>query len=217
MKTTLPAGLVQCVERIQSRNIKSTIDPVDIIAEHLAKDFSPQRITEFCRVFWDTLPNGGVAWDTVSGAFPAGLDDAAERLVRRVAFGYWPETEAETGILLGIDWLEVTKNIRVAAEVLKNTASELTRNALTLAGARLALYALSWLHCFVALEPELERRRREGVDEDGRTGPIAAELYNNFGVWVNQLREVVSESGMEFAEAGRIEAMGLRLRALCGG
>ncbi len=157
------------------------------------------------------------AWDTVSGAFPAGLDDAAERLVRRVAFGYWPETEAETGILLGIDWLEVTKNIRVAAEILKNTAAELTRNALTLAGARLALYALSWLHCFVALEPELERRRREGVDEDGRTGPIAAELYNNFGVWVNQLREVVSESGMEFAEAGRIEAMGLRLRALCGG
>ncbi len=66
VKTTLPAGLVQCVERIQSRNIKSTIDPVDIIAEHLAKDFSPQRITEFCRVFWDTLPNGGVAWDTVS-------------------------------------------------------------------------------------------------------------------------------------------------------
>ena len=154
-------------------------------------------------------------WDAIAKAFPPNLSDAEERLVRRTAFGEWPESEEAMATLSGIDWLAVTKNIKTAADALKNIAASLQRNATTLVGARLALYALSWLHCFVALTPELERRRRLKFDEDGRTEPIAAELYNNFRNWETHLRELYTESGLEFPEAGRIEAMGLRLKGMC--
>lgn len=156
-------------------------------------------------------------WEVASNAFPGGLDEREERLVRQTAFGRWPEDEGDKALLKRIDWLEVTKRIRSAADVLKNAVADLTRNAQTLTGARLALYALSWLHCFVALEPELERRRRLRFDDDGRTEPIANELYNNFVAWHSHLREVYSESGLEFSEMEKIEAMGLRLKGLCDG
>lgn len=156
-------------------------------------------------------------WDAIARAFPPGLDDDEERFVRRVAFGLWPETEKEMALLENIDWLSVTKNIKTAADALKNIASGLQRNATTLIGARLSLYALSWLHCLVALTPELERRRRLKYDDDGRTEPIANELYNNFLNWEAHLREMYGESGLEFVETPRIEAMGLRLKGLCEG
>ncbi len=114
-----------------------------------------------------------------------------------------------------INWLGVTKNVRIAADALKNIASALQRNAATLVGARLSLYAMSWLHCLVALTPELERRRRQGYDDDGRTEPIANELYSNFCNWEAHLRELCGESGLELVEMSRINAMGLRLKGLC--
>ncbi len=154
-------------------------------------------------------------WDAIARAFPPGLSDDEERFVRRVAFGLWPETEEEKALLAGIDWLGVTRNIKIAADALKNIASGLQRNAATLIGARLALYAMSWLHCLVALTPELERRRRLKYDADGRTEPIAAELHSNFLNWEEHLRELCAESGLELVETARIEAMGARLKALC--
>ncbi len=156
-------------------------------------------------------------WDIVAAAFPAGLDGEGERLVRRTAFGRWPETEEEFALLAGIDWAGVAGRIREAVDALKDTAAGLTRNSMTLSGARLALYALSWLHCFVALEPELEHRRKTGFDEDGRTEPIAKELYNNFAAWHAHLKSAYAESGLEFSEMGMLESMGLRLKGLCDG
>ena len=156
-------------------------------------------------------------WDAVTAAFPAALMEDEERLVRQVAFGRWPEDEKEWALLTGLDWPAITKKIRAGADVLKTAASDLNRNALTLSGARLALYALSWLHCFVALTPELERRRGSKYDEDGRTEPIATELYNNFLAWHSHLQEMHTESGLEFGELERVEAMGLRLKGLCEG
>ncbi len=156
-------------------------------------------------------------WDSVSAAFPSGLTPADERLIRRTAFGRWPDDGRTREILAGIDWMEVTRNIRAAAESLKNVAAGLSRNASTLSGAKLSLQALSWLHCFAALEPELSKRRKGRYDEDGRTGPIAEELYNNFQVWQASLRELFSESGLEISELGQVEEMGARLKELCGG
>lgn len=154
-------------------------------------------------------------WETLASAFPPGLDDNDEKLVRRTAFGAWPESEAERKKLQAIDWLAVTRRIKTAADALRAAAADLSRNAVTLSGARLALYALSWLHCFVVLTPELERRRRERYNADARTEPIANELYNNFRAWHAHLQEVHGESGMEFAEMPDVEAMGLRLKGLC--
>lgn len=154
-------------------------------------------------------------WGAIARAFPPGLSDAEELLVRRTAFGEWPDEEESMATLSGIDWLAVTKNIKTAADALKNIASGLQRNATTLVGARLSLYAMSWLHCFVALAPELDRRRKLKYDEDGRTEPIAAELYNNFLNWEAHLRELYTDSGLEFTESEKIEAMGLRLKGMC--
>lgn len=156
-------------------------------------------------------------WDAVTAAFPSGLKEEEERLVRRVAFGHWPEDESEWKLLSRLDWPKVTRSIRTGADVLKAAAADLSRNALTLSGARLALYALSWLHCFVALTPELERRRSSKYDDDGRTEPIATELYNNFLAWHSHLQEMHTESGLEFSELERVESMGLRLKGLCEG
>ncbi len=156
-------------------------------------------------------------WDALAQAFPSGLSSKDELLVRQTAFGRWPKDEREFAILSGIDWLAVTRNIKSAADALKTAASGLSRNTSTLAGARLSLYALSWLHCFVALTPELERRRKLHWDEDERTEPIATELYNNFQSWFSHLHELYGESGLEFTEMSDIEAMGLRLKGLCEG
>ena len=156
-------------------------------------------------------------WNAVVAAFPPGLTPGEEMLVRRTAFGEWPEDEESLAILAGIDWLEVTRHIRIAADALKTAAAGLSRNATTLAGAKLSLHALSWLHCFVALAPELERRRRLRSDDDGRTEPIAAELYNNFKAWQTILHELFGESGLELVEAPQIESMGLRLKGICEG
>lgn len=155
-------------------------------------------------------------WDAVGMAFPPGLSAAQEILVRRTAFGRWPE-ESDGEALSSIDWLEVAQKIRTAAESLKNIAADLSRNAATLTGARLSLFALSWLHCFLALTPELERRRASKYDEDGRTEPIAAELYNNFLAWQGNLQNLAAESGLEIGEMAQVESMGLRLKGLCEG
>ncbi len=156
-------------------------------------------------------------WDALAKAFPPGLSPREELLVRQTAFGRWPGNEPEFAVLSGIDWLAVTKNIKSAADSLKLAAAGLSRNTSTLAGARLSLYALSWLHCFVALVPELERRRKLHWDDDERTEPIARELYSNFQSWFGHLQELYGESGLEFAEMAGIEAMGLRLKGLCEG
>lgn len=156
-------------------------------------------------------------WDAVSKAYPPGLTVDGETLVRRTAFGYWPETERDMRLLSGIDWLGVTGNIKNAAEALKQAAVGLSRNAATLSGARLSLYALSWLHCFAALVPELEKRQGPDGDDDGRVSPIAHELLSNFRAWHTHLQELSGESGLEFSEMPRLEAMGVRLQALCDG
>ncbi|MCC8166860.1 MAG: hypothetical protein LIQ31_12090 [Planctomycetes bacterium] len=156
-------------------------------------------------------------WDSIAAAFPPGLSPAEEMLVRQTAFGRWPETDEEFQFLARIDWLAVTRNIRSAADAMKAAVTDLSRNAATLVGARLALYALSWLHCFVALTPELERRRRDKWDEDARTEPIANELYSNFTAWHSHLQELYAESGLELSELDRVDAMGLRLKGLCEG
>ena len=156
-------------------------------------------------------------WEHIAAAFPPGLSEAEEKLVRRTAFGRWPEADEDFRVLSGVDWLAVTKNIKSAAESLKTAAAGLSRNAATLAGAKLSLYALSWLHCFVALMPELERRRQEGYDGDARTEPIANELANNFRAWHSHLQEAYAESGLEFCEMPEVESMGLRLQGLCEG
>lgn len=156
-------------------------------------------------------------WETIALAFPPGLSLDEERRIRRTAFGAWPETEEEREFLGDIQWLEVIRNIRTAAEALKNVAGGLTRNLATLTGAKLSLQALSWLHCFVALMPELARRRKLRYDADGRTEPIARELYENFTTWQESLRELSEESGLEIAEMRQIDAMGHRLKGLCDG
>ncbi|MDR1745396.1 MAG: hypothetical protein LBS30_06560 [Planctomycetota bacterium] len=156
-------------------------------------------------------------WEAIARAFPSGLSAGDEQLVRRAAFGEWPESDAARATLSGIDWPTATRNIRVAADALKSIASGLQRNAGTLTGARLSLYALSWLHCFVALVPELERRRLAGDGGDGRTGPIAAELLANFRSWETQVRGLSAESGLEFVETRQIEMLGARLKELCEG
>ncbi|MCC8181013.1 MAG: hypothetical protein LIP23_08920 [Planctomycetes bacterium] len=155
------------------------------------------------------------SWDAVAACFPADLPPEAERLVRRTAFGQWPESDEALETLAEIDWLGITKNIRAAADLLKDVAATLNRNTATLSGAKLSLHAISWLHCFIALTPELARRRRFDYDEDGRTESIAAELFNNFAVWHNYLVELQEESGLEIAEMPLIEDMGMRLRELC--
>lgn len=154
-------------------------------------------------------------WGNITKAFPPGLTEDAETLVRRTAFGHWPEEVRERRILESIDWMGVANTIKDAAESLKYAAGSLSRNAATLSGARLSLYALSWLHCFVALASELERR--QGRDDDGRTRPIASELMNNFRAWHAHLQELYAESGLEVSEMPQIEAMGVRLKALCEG
>ena len=156
-------------------------------------------------------------WDALSDAFPPGLSDTHERLVRRTAFGDWPESAEAGAVLRGIDWAEVAEGIKSSADLFRSVASGLTRNAATLVGAKLGLFALSWLHCFIALTPELDRRRREKFDADGRTETIAGELYNNFLNWQNNLKELQNDSGLEFSETAKIEAMGLRLKGLCEG
>ncbi|MCL2000485.1 MAG: hypothetical protein FWG74_03540, partial [Planctomycetes bacterium] len=154
-------------------------------------------------------------WDSVSSAFPAGLAPAEETLIRRIAFGHWPENERAREILSRINWLEVNRNVRLAAESLKNVAASLSRNASILSGARLSLQALSWLYCFAALEPELSIRCKGKYDEDGRIAPIAKELYQNFKVWQASLQELISESGLKISELRRIKEMGARLKELC--
>ncbi len=156
-------------------------------------------------------------WELVGDAFPQNLAPDKELLVRQTAFGSWPTDSGSAEALSAIDWLEMAKRIRAAAESLKNTAAGLSRNVSTLAGAKLSLHALSWLHCFAALVPELERRRRGRYNEDGRTEPIATELYNNFQAWHEHLESLYQESGLEIAEMPRIESMGLRLKGLCDG
>ncbi|MCC8191176.1 MAG: hypothetical protein LIP77_11180 [Planctomycetes bacterium] len=155
-------------------------------------------------------------WDTVASAFPAHLSPADETVLRQTAYGAWPEEDGFR-VLAAVDWAEVATNVRAAAETLKATVDGLSRNAGTLTGARLALYALSWLHCFHALLPELERRRSAHYDEDGRTEPIAKDLYTAFLVWQTQLREMVADSGLELPEMDQVESMGLRLKGLCEG
>lgn len=154
-------------------------------------------------------------WDAVTAAFPPGLSDAMERTFRRTAFGYWPERPEEWRQLTHPDWLGVAEKIRVAAQNVQNAADGLTRNVATLTGARLSLYALSWLHCFTALAPELEARLRGDVGEDGRSEPIAKELFKNFRNWHSCMLEMQNESGLEFAEMPALEDMGMRLRTLC--
>ncbi len=168
-------------------------------------------------LYGDAGPSVAATWDAVTAAFPAGLTPAEEKLVRRTAFGHWPDDHRSRETLTGIDWLTVTKNIRVAADALKNTVAALSRNATTLAGAKLSLQAMLWLHCFAALGPELEKRRKGKYDEDGRTGPIASELYNSFLAWQAALRDLFAESGLEISELPQIDAMGERLKALCEG
>lgn len=153
-------------------------------------------------------------WDAVDACFPRKLDREQEILVRRIAFGYWPQTRPELELLIDIDWLEVTKHIRVAAEKLRNVAGNLTRNAITLAGAKLSLHALSWLHCYAALMPELARRIQAHDDSDGRTKPIAAELINNFGVWHACLSELTEDSGLDIAEMPLVDETGQQLRQM---
>ena len=175
-----------------------------------------------CALLFSNLLYGEAApqvmnmWNDIVAAFPPGLTEEEEILVRRTAFGQWPEKE-EFDTLTEIDWLEATRHIKIAAEALKNVASGLNRNAVTLTGARLSLYALSWLHCFLALTPELELRRRNNYDDDGRTEPIATELYNNFLAWQTNLQNLAAESGLEISEMTDVESMGLRLKGLCEG
>jgi hypothetical protein len=154
-------------------------------------------------------------WEAVAGTFPPHMTAAEERLVRQVAFGAWPDSDAEWNALSGINWQTVTTHIRLAADALKSVASGLQRNVGTLAGARLSLYALSWLHCFVALVPELERRSQPGHEEDGRTRAIATELLANFRSWEAQVRGLYAESGLEFVEERQLETMGAGLEKLC--
>lgn len=156
-------------------------------------------------------------WNDITAAFPPGLSAADEMAVRRTAFGHWPEDEATRDMLSRIDWHAVAENVKKAAESLKRLASALTRNSSTLIGAKLSLYALSWLHSFVTLAPELERRRREKDDADGRTEPIANELYGNFLTWQANLQELAGESGLEISEMPLVESMGLRLKGMCEG
>lgn len=183
---------------------------------------NPPEAAECAKIFTHLLYGDSAAtimemWNTINTAFPSGLTPEEETIVRRTAFGAWPDTERERDLMLGIDWLQVAKNIRNAAESLKNAAAGLTRNAATLSGAKLSLHAMSWLHCFVALTPELERRRRLHYDDDGRTEPIATELYNNFQVWQSHLETLHQESGLEIGEMPKIESMGHRLKGLCEG
>jgi hypothetical protein len=154
-------------------------------------------------------------WNKVSEAFPDNLDDDGERIVRETAFGQWPKTPEAAAVLSNIDWLEVADGIHAAAESLKQTADSLARNTSTLTGAKLGLRALSWLHCFVALAPELERRARESDHSDGRTGTIAEELNDNFAAWYGYLENLLQESGLEIAELPLLEHMGQRIQTLC--
>lgn len=166
-------------------------------------------------LYGDSADAVAAAWDAVGRAFPTGLSRADERLVRRTMFGQWPEAGSARSLLKRIDWAGVAGRIRTAAAFLKTAVDTLSRNASTLAGAKLALQALSWLHCFSILMPELERRRKFGYDADGRTEPIAAELLNAFLGWQTQLEELAQGSGLEIAEMPQIESMGLRLKGLC--
>lgn len=153
-------------------------------------------------------------WDMLAKVFPAGNSEEGERFIRRTMFGRWPGSSEEWEALRGIDWTEVTQGVRSVAESLKDIVPGLSRNAVTLSGARLSLYALSWLHCFAALAPELERRREGDFEEDGRTRAIVTELYGNFQGWHAHLHELQEESGLEFSELSSIDVMGERLRTL---
>ena len=168
-------------------------------------------------LYGEAAPEVMNMWNAATQSFPPGLSPKEEILVRRTAFGQWPEEEEDIAVLTGIDWLAVTKHIKNAAETLRQVASTLNRNASTLTGARLSLHALSWLHCFMALTPELELRRRNKYDDDGRTEPIASELYSNFLAWQENLQALASESGLEVSELPLVESMGLRLKGLCEG
>lgn len=154
-------------------------------------------------------------WNTVTLAFPPDLSEEEEMLFRRTAFGYWPETEEEWETLVRPDWLKVANHIRTAAQSVQGAADALTRNISTLIGARLNLYALSWLHCFTALLPELEGRLQGVIPEDGRTMPIAKELFGNFRNWLECVRETQKESGLEFSELPALEEMGAQIREMC--
>ncbi|MDR3077981.1 MAG: hypothetical protein LBV15_04365 [Planctomycetota bacterium] len=154
-------------------------------------------------------------WEQASAAFPKGLSSDDERRLRRVAFGSWPEDEGTLAALAGIDWGAVTRNVAAAADSLQEAAGSLARNAATLSGAKVALQALSWLHCFSSLAPELERRRQSGFNEDGRTEIIASELLGSFAVWYNSLRRLQADSGLELAEMPALDRMRQRIVAMC--
>ena len=154
-------------------------------------------------------------WEQASAAFPQGLSPEDEKSLRRIAFGGWPEDRSAQETLAGIDWGSVTRNVAAAADSLQNAAGSLTRNAATLGGAKMALQALSWLHCFASLAPELERRRQSGFNDDGRTEAIASELSGSFAVWHNSLRRLQAGSGLELTEMPALERMKRRIAAMC--
>lgn len=154
-------------------------------------------------------------WDVVTEAFPPGLPDDAEVMLRRTAFGHWPAGPEEWRTLTRVDWLTVAEHIRHAAQTVQAAFNGLSRNVSTLMGARLCLYAMSWLHCLTALVPELEARLDGRMPEDGRTEHIIKELFNNYHNWLNCMRETQQESGLEFSELPVLEEMGVYLRSLC--
>ena len=182
----------------------------------------PPRAEEAGRSYAELLYGAGAGavidvWQALSAAFPPGLSGAGERRLREIAYGDWPESVDDMSLLADIDWQGVVRNVNLAAEKLENAAAGLSRNKSTLSGSHLSLQLLAWLCRLSVLLPEVMRRRRGDGGGDGRTGAMAEELANGFEEWRLYLTKLQEESGFEIVEMGRVESMGTRLRAVCGG
>lgn len=150
-------------------------------------------------------------WRSLGMMFPRGLTLEQERRLGAVAFGSYPESDADQEMLVSIDWQNSVAHLNNVAKMLESANNNLTRNKATLAGPYFALQLLAWLCRLSFLLPAVERG-----GGDLEIVRMAEDLMKSFMDWRNYLIAFQSESGLESIDIDKIDAMGNRLGYLCG-
>lgn len=165
-------------------------------------------------LYGEAAPRVVEIWQALSGLFPEGTGDEQVRRLGEIAFGAWPESPEDRQLLASIDWQKVVASINTIAGLLEKTAPSLTRNRSTLAGPYLSLQIMAWLCRLAILLPGLIDE--ETAANDIQTAGAACELMQSFTEWRLYLENLQGESGMEIINMSKLDAMGARLRYLCG-
>lgn len=154
-------------------------------------------------------------WRSLGNTFPGGLTPENERRLREIAFGSYPESDADRELLVGVDWQQTVERINHVAALLESVGTTLSRNKNTLTGPYLSLQMLAWLCRLAYLLPEVERLLTEGND-DVQAGRIADELMASYCEWREYIITLQGESGLETVDMSGLNAMGHRLGFICG-